>query len=414
MTPPPTTRAPRRAGAAVVLLALAACPVVGVVDDDDAGPGGAGEGEGEGEGEGDVVGEGEGEGEVFDFALRQERSLVWTDPAVVDDPAVVGAGRVFGAAAAHLGVAPGTLLHDWLVRFSTTAHSERAGPARLAQQLEDTLGPDPTTWVVDDAPFVVTGVHNRIDLLSRDDHHCGELRVSLASTDPILRPFHALFLFRQPAEDGDVDDDGAVTCAATARRWARLSALDGAEFVDAARAALDEGLVADRFLMVESVELTISPWEWRQWRPEGDHLENPPLFQQVDTGMGADRRAEFAAFVDDNADALDDRRLLIPERFRAPSTRVAQGVPWTPLDLSAVSSTTLAAHPRLRQHLEIVGCAACHTADAEFVQTREDRSFSPFYTKELLARRALLDDLVDGVVVAPPFGPLQPDPRLPP
>ena len=368
---------------------------------------------------------------LWDGTVNKARSLVWTDGALLDDKSVVGLARVANAAAVSMGTNGGSLVDAWLKRFATTAHSERAGPARLAQQLEQTLGADPSTWNLDDAPFKVTGVHNRVDLMGTDENgtpHCGQLRVSLASTDPILRPFHVLFLFRQPARDGDVDAQGALTCQQTALMWARLSDIDDAHVEDfraAARAILDDSLVGARFLLAETVELTVSPWEWRQWVPVPGGaaaagarvLDNPPLFEQVDVaGVNAPGalRDQFVAFVDENAAALDARTLVIPERFRAPSIRVTQGAAWVPVDLSGVSSSTAAAFPDLRKHLEIVGCAACHTADAEFVQTREDRTFSPFYTKELTARAQLVDDILHRVPRAIPFGPLQDAPLLPP
>jgi hypothetical protein len=366
-------------------------------------------------------------GPLWEGIVRRERSLAWTDAALLDDPHTIGLGRVLAPAAERLGTSPGAVLNAWLRRFATTAHSERAAPARLAEELALTLGADVEAWDVDRAPFRVTGVHNRTDLMQAGAApHCGELRVSLASTAPLIRPFHALFLFRQPAGDGDrappgSDAPGALTCAATALRWAALSDVDDDAFRAGARALLEEALTAPRFLMIETVELTVSPWEWRQWAPDGDGpgaaLENPPLFQQIDTeavNAPGTLREAFLAFVEQNAAALDARALLIPERFRPRSRRVTQGVPAVPLDLSGVSPATLAAFPELRRHIEIVGCTACHTADAEFVQTREDRTFSPFYTKELTARGALLAEILRHGRPAIPFGPLQADPVLPP
>ena len=368
-------------------------------------------------------------GPLWEGTVRRERSLAWTDAALLDDPTVVGLARVIGAAAAQVaptGGGGGALFDAWLRRFATTAHSERAGPARLADHLRADLGADPSTWNLDDAPFKVTGVHNRVDLMGAFDDgtpHCGQLRVSLASTDPILRPFHLLFLFSQPAldDDGEASDfaaDGTLTCERTALAWARLSDLDDPAFLDAARALLDEGLAPARFLLAESVELTVSPWEWRQWTPTGDPavpLDNPPLFEQLDVehlNQPGPARAALLAFVDANADALDARTLKLPDGRRAPSVRVVQGAPWVPLDLTGAAAT--AAHPSLRQHLEIVGCAACHTADADFVQTRDDRTFSPFYKKELLARGALLGEILAHRRRVIPFGPLQDAPVLPP
>lgn len=336
-----------------------------------------------------VVGEGEGEGEqpLWEGTVRRERSLAWTDDALLDES--VGLDRVMGAAAASMGVSNGEMMHAWLTRFATTAHSERAGPAQLAAQLVDTLG-SPETWNLDDTPFRVTGVHNRTDLAR--DGHCGELRVSFASTDPIVRPFHVLFLFRQPGPD----------CEQTWLRWAQLSDLDGEDFFREARALLDEGITPEKFLMIETVELTVSPWEWRQWIVVDGALENPPLFQQV---VPERVDEEFIAFANENRDALIARTLLIPERFRVPSARVVQGAPWIPLAID---------DELLRKNIEIVGCTACHTADAAFVQTRDDRTFSPFYTKELIARGQLLDDIMHRRPRTVPFGPLQADPVLPP
>ena len=69
--------------------------------------------------------------------------------------------------------------------------------------------------------------------------------------------------------------------------------------------------------------------------------------------------------------------------------------------------------PDLRGNIEIVGCPACHSADAEFVQTRPDRTFSPFYDKELDARAAHLLTAHAGEGADVPFGPLQEAPVLP-
>src|SRR5690606_15653910 len=98
-------------------------------------------------------------------------------------------------------------------------------------------------------------------------------------------------------------------------------------------------------------------------------FENVPLFQTVDieavNAPGALRDA-FLAFVNENAAALDERRQLIPALFRPLSVRVNSGVPWRPLDLRGVDEDVLSTYPRLRQHIETVGCAGCH-AVGEFV-----------------------------------------------
>lgn len=321
--------------------------------------------------------------------VRIERSLFWSQPALLDDAALVSFARLLNLAARDGDGA--ALLSQWFHRFATTAHSERALPA----QFIDGLGPDQSTW---NLPFKVTGIHNRIDLAR--DGHCGELRVSVSCTDPTLQPFHALFLFTQP-DDGDA-------CITTARRWAELSALDDAKFDLALRALLAEGLTHDRFLLIETVEFSLSPWEWRQWIPdENGELQNPPLFQQLDVerlNAPGPLRDDFLAWTEANASAIEGRTALIPERFRTPSVRVTQGVP----------RVKLAVREPLRQQLEIVGCAACHTTDAEFVQTRTDRTVSPFYEKELKARAAHLEALARGAAPRAPFGPLQANPVLPP
>ncbi len=341
-------------------------------------------------------------------AVRRERSLVWTDPAVVDDLAIVGPARVLAAASddGH----GGRMLAAWLQRFATTSHSERAGPALFYEQLADQLGSDPATWDLDRLPFIVTGVHNRIDLAERSGG-CGELRVSLASVDPIYAPFHLLFLFQQPAGEDDVAPDGTVHCLGTARRWARLAALDGAELTRAAGAWLDQVLTHENFLLAESVELTVSPWEWRQWLPDDSgELDNPPLFQTVDVerlDQAGPARDDFLAYVADNADALAARRADIPERFRPRSARVPPGAPRQTLDLTGLDPALLDQYPTLASQIEMAGCPACHTTENQFVQTSVERTFSDLYDRELTARGARIDLMNSGAVPDPvPFGPL--------
>jgi hypothetical protein len=354
--------------------------------------------------------------------VQRARSLVFTDAALLDDPDIVGLRRLLSLASedGH----GGRLLQAWLARFNTTAHSERAGPALLLEEIEADQGTDATAWDLDALPFTVTAVHNRLDL--KNDEHCGELRVSLASTHATLAPFHLIFLFAQSPADDDVSPAGGLHCRGAARRWAALSTLGEAPFRDAARALLADGLTKQRFLLAESVEFVIAPWEWRQWflTPSDDTalpyvFENRPLFQTVDIeglNQPGARRDQFLTWLADNAAAVDARTILVPEQFRAPSTRVNAGVPWVPLDLNgldAIDAQVLSDFPDLRGNLEIVGCHACHATDAEFVQTLPDRTFSPFYDKELDARAVWLDALQKGDDRPVPFGPLQDDPLLP-
>lgn len=344
-----------------------------------------------------------------------ERSLFWgSDAGVLDEAQLVSFAKLMALAAGQGNGGP--LLAQWFHRFSTTAHSERALPAQFIDAVSAAQGPDPSRWDLSLLPFKVTGVHNRIDLADLSPSgHCGELRVSVSSSDVTLQPFHALFLFRQPLGEDDVVN-GQVTCEGAARRWAALSGLGGSQFEAALRSALTEGLTSARFVMVETVEFTLAPWEWRQWVPAPDGgLENPPLFQQLDVenlNRAGPLRTDFLAWVDANAAQLDRRRGLIPERFRTQSVRVTQGVMGQPLSLQGAGAAST--FPDLRRQLELVGCAACHTADAEFVQTRNDRSVSPFYEKELRARAEHLAALARGDAPAPPFGPLQAAPVLPP
>lgn len=356
-------------------------------------------------------------------AIRRERSLAWTDPAIADDPRAIGLSRLMRVASG--GAHGGLLLDQWFRRFGTTPHSERLGPQQILEDFAAAHGTDPRAWDLDALPFRVTAIHNRIDL--QDGTHCGELRVSLASIDPVRSPFHLIFLFRQAAQRGDAGE-GAAHCAATALRWARLSDMDSADFLAEARAWLDEALVSERLLVLETVEFIISPWEWRQWFLQDNEdpatqgslprvLDNRPLFQTVDIeglNRSSATREAFLRFVEANAGALASRRALIPEAFRASSARVNDGVPWIPLDLSGVDPAVLSRYPTLRQQIELVGCPACHATDARFVQTLPDRSFSPFYDKELDARALHLRALSEGTAPPPPFGPLQAEPVLPP
>jgi len=355
--------------------------------------------------------------------ILAERSLAITDSAVVDDPGAVGLARVMSAMAddGH----GGALFAHWMRTFATTAHSTRTGPGQLVDEHALTHGDDASTWDLTDLPFKVTGVHTRMDLAS--DAHCGELRVSLASTHAVLRPLHFIFLFAMSPGIDDVTPSGALHCTGRALALARLSSLDEQPFVDAVHAILDEGLTPERFLLAESVEFTISPWEWRQWvRVANDDpqtidalpfvVDNPPLFMTLDiarVNAPGPLRDAFLTFVEANAPALSARSLLLPESFRSPSSRLNDGVPFVPVDLTGLDDGVSSAFPTLAGQLAITGCPACHTADASFVQTREDRTFSPFYTKELVARAAFLDARARGLSPSVPFGPLQDDPVLP-
>ncbi len=342
-------------------------------------------------------------------AARRERSLFWTEPGLVDDPTRVGLERVLAAASddGHGGV----MFQRWLHRFATTVHSERAGPAQLADAIAVEQGDDASQWDLGALPFVVTGVHNRLDLSDRGEG-CGELRVSIASTHPIYAPLHVLFLFRQEPRVDDARPDGTLHCLGTARRWARLSTLDGSAFVEAAGAWLDEALVHERFLLAETVELTVSPWEWRQWSRVGaDELDNPALFQTVDVSrvnQPGPVRDAFLAFVEANAEGLEARTVTIPPQFRAASARVPPSAPAERLSLEGLAPSVLAARPELAEAIEIIGCPRCHTANANFVQTSVEREPSPFYDLELDARAERLDRLNSGSrEPLPPFGPLQ-------
>lgn len=342
-----------------------------------------------------------------------ERSLFWgNDAGVLDDPQVISFAKLMALASNDRH--GGALLFQWFHRFATTAHSERALPAQFIDQVVAAQGTDPTRWDLSLLPFKVTGIHNRIDLAKLEPGgHCGELRASVSSSDVTLQPFHALFLFHQPLGDGDVVN-GQVTCEGTARRWAALSGMDAGTFDTALRAAIAEGFSSSQFALMETVEFTLAPWEWRQWLPAGDGgVENPPMFQQLDVeklNVPGALRDDFLAWVDANAVQLTNRRVLFPERFRAQSIRVTQGAPRVALSIQGVASPIAT----LRQELEIVGCAACHTTDAEFVQTRNDRTVSPFYEKELRARALHLAAMARGSAPPPPFGPLQLNPVLPP
>lgn len=357
---------------------------------------------------------------VHDFGpvlppVVREHSLVWTQPSLVEGPAACGLACVMATVATPQ--AGGTMLQTWFERFATTGHSQRFGPTDLLDAYAMQLGPEPATWDLDVLPFVVTAIHNRIDLAR--DGHCGELRISVASIDPQFRPLHLIFLFQQPAQPDDLSPMGRSHCVATARRWAELSRMSPQDMETQVLAMVEVGIVQPRFIAAETLEFITSPWEWRQWFPvdaEPGVLENAPLFQTVDTpavNQPGPLREAFLAFVQENADALDRRTMALPEEFRNDSARVNQGVPWVPVDLGGIEETEQL--PNLRGNLEIAGCPACHTADAEFVQTLPDRTFSPFYDAELDARAIHLDARAHGEVTEPTrFGPLQDDPVLPP
>jgi hypothetical protein len=336
---------------------------------------------------------------------NRDRALTWLDDALLDGD--VSFARVMGAIAedGHGGV----LMDRWFRAFAAGPGAGRAAFAQVLDEIAVAQGSDPAGWDLGALPFKVTGVHARHDLGRGED--CGELRVSIASTHPTLAPAHFIFLFRQAAREDDVTPDGVVHCRGAARRWARLGALDDAAWRAAASRILDEGVTAERFLMAESVELTISPWQWRQWVPNGmGGFVNPPLFQTVDVARVNASGTTRDAFLDEvaqHAGEIARQAWEVPARFRVSVAEVQPNLQAPLVDLSPLE-TTLAAFPELPRSIGMIGCPRCHTDTADFVQTSVDRRPSPFYDRELDARAARLDALNRGESpAAPPFGPLQ-------
>lgn len=333
-------------------------------------------------------------------AATRARSTAWLDDALLDDTTMISFARVMAAISedGH----GGELLARWFATFTAGPGAGRAAFAQFIGEVEAQQGSDPRAWNLAQLPFKVTGVHNRQDLARGDD--CGEARVSIASTHPAFSPVHLLFIFRQVPGSDDVTPDGNVHCRGTAARWSRLAALDAAAFASAARALLDETVTHDRFELAESVELTISPWQWRQWTPDGDGgLVNPALFQTIDVTRvntaGATRDA-FLAAVSANRDAIAARTWLVPGAFRSAVAEVQPNATATLPDTGDAA---------LDRALGEIGCPRCHTDDADFIQTSVDRKPSPFYDKELDARTLRIDALARGGWPAPAtFGALQP------
>jgi hypothetical protein len=333
-------------------------------------------------------------------AAQRGRSLAWLDGEILDDPDVVSFERVMSSIASdgH----GGALLDRWFSAFAAGPGAGRATFANFLDDVKASQGSDPSAWDLGALPFKVTGIHNRIDLATSD--HCGELRVSVASTDPVFAPVHLIFLFQQPAADDDVTPDGFVHCRGSARRWARMSAIDPGEWKATAREIVATGFTRERFLLAESVELSISPWQWRQWIPQGDAMINPPLFQTVDVARvnaPGELRDAFVAEVGANADAIVARTWRVPARFTATVADVSPNIKAPLVELPELP-------PAVPMAIGMIGCPRCHTENADFVQTGIDRKPSPFYDRELDARAARLDAMVVGEWPARvPFGPLQ-------
>jgi hypothetical protein len=301
----------------------------------------------------------------------------------------------------------GALLDRWFRAFAAGPGAGRATFAQFVDEVAAAQGADPTQWNLAVLPFKVTGIHNRVDLANTE--HCGELRVSIASTHATFSPVHLIFLFRQPPRASDVTPDGVVHCRGTARMWARLTALDDAGFRSQAKQLVAESFTRERFLLAESVELSLSPWQWRQWTFDASGAAaNPPLFQTIDVdrvNAPGPVRDAFLAAVSANASAIGARTWSVPTMFRS---AVAEVQPNSKAPLVSLSGSDLAS-PEMARALSMIGCPRCHTDDADFLQTGIDRKVSPFYDRELDARAARLDALGRGErPAAPPFGPLQP------
>jgi hypothetical protein len=346
--------------------------------------------------------------------VKYDHSLFWNDGGVQDGPGGLSFAQLMAIAAGSGNGGP--LLNQWFYAFRNNGVSERDQSAQTLLQYFGSA--DPSTWDLTQLPFRVTGVHNRIDKASyAAGGNCGELRASVASTDVTLTPFHMLFIFNQPAGPGDTEPDGSVSCVATARRWAAMSLLDGDPLQVAMQQAFTAGFTHDRFALIETVEQAPSPWQWRQWTQQMDPsgvlpfiLDNPPMFQQPDLTMSGAALDGFLTWVYANAAELDARKVLIPPMYCGKVAQMTQGQPLATLPIDGGTQ-----YPHLRQNIEIVGCPACHTADAQqFVQTSAERVPSAFYVKELKARATNLESLARGEKPVVPFGPLQANPTLPP
>jgi hypothetical protein len=334
--------------------------------------------------------------------VDRARALAWFDAGILDDSTIVSFASVLAAIAedGH----GGALLHRWFSAFAAGPGAGRATFAQFLREIEATQGGDPTRWNLAALPMKLTGVHNRHDLAG--GQACGELRVSIASSHPTFSPVHLIFLFAQPARADDVTPDGFVHCRGTARRWARLGALDRVAFATAARELIATSVTRESFLLAESLELSISPWQWRQWRFEADgRLTNPPLFQTVDVARvdaPGPLRDAFLAEVRANAGAIAARTWTVPAQFSSPVADVQPNARAPLVQLSADLD------PSLALSIGMIGCPRCHTDDADFLHTGFDRRPSPFYDKELDARAARLDAITRGEwPPPPPFGPLQ-------
>ncbi|MDQ3266763.1 MAG: hypothetical protein M3Y59_24445 [Myxococcota bacterium] len=364
-------------------------------------------------------------------SLNSALSLEWpTNNRVVSDKDVVGLGRMMALISAEGHGGP--LLAHWLASFESTEGPSRSGPAALLAHLQAQRGADPALWNLDELNFSVSSVQNRIDL--RDATSCGQLRVVITATDTgFEEAFQMVFLFKQPPRPLDYSPQGTLHCTATALVWARLSK-SGALPTDGQNpiaTAIGEVLQRANFLRVKTSEKigAETDYEFREWvlavNPDPaaapalrNLLVNRPMFQTVDTQRlntpGAERDA-FIAYVSDNAAALNARTALIPQEFLAVATR-ADGVNWTPLDLSGVPQPTLDAFPQLRQQIEVVGCTGCHTSRAgtKLIHSRRNGGHSAYLLEELSARTNDLLKLSTGVPEPVPYGPLQANPVLPP
>ena len=333
--------------------------------------------------------------------VDRDRSLAWFAPEVLDG--TISFAQLLGAISSNGN--GGVLLDRWFRAFAAGPGAGRATFAQFLDEVTATQGADPAQWNLNALPFKVTGVHNRVDLANAES--CGELRVSVASTHPTFAPVHFIFLFRQVPRVDDVTPDFIVHCRGTMRAWSRLTSLGDERFRAEAKQMLEFGITRERFVMAESVELSISPWQWRQWQLDAsDTPTNPPLFQTIDVARvnapGPTRDA-FLAAVAANADDIAARRWAVPATFRSSVAEVQPNSKAPLVDLG-----TLEVPASLPRALGMIGCPRCHTDNADFIQTGADRKPSPFYDKELDARAARLDHLNSGFPeTTPPFGPLQ-------
>jgi len=350
-------------------------------------------------------------------AVRPERSLLITDPAVVNDSTrtydpCTNSGNPNGVwtfnhlmrEMANTYVAPSTLTEHWLRQWTVNQNINGwTVPARAAMDAR-ILAPWPRVGGALDlarSPFKLVAIVNRLDLgggrgpSGYASGNAGELRFVFAAVDRTsgtcgVRPFLVIFEYGVPHS----------TCDAVrtwARQWLDLSAPSlvlGSPAYNAALANLTQQVVVRNAAPRKPNGSAINqirtneewlryPWELREFHlmgsgPSANRLQGQPT--ALTPGDAHNDTPVLRDFINANTPAILANTYGVPLTFPAASTPFLGAFPWISTVPNAYWRAAGIGDNEARHTFSLNTCNGCHGRETNtgFAHIRENGALSPF------------------------------------